>query len=199
MSETELAMGESSQGQLDRLVSDLQRTEPRAFEALYDAFAQRLHKFVIHRLPGDAQLAEEITLKSLNEAASSIHRFKPHKASFSAWLYGITRRNISQELKLRARHKSIPSSAQVSLEALGEQASQEDVSVRVTARLHAQQIMAELKTCLSDNEMEVLILHCLHQLTAKEIGQAMGRSERAVDSLLHRARQKARERMADHD
>jgi|WetSurMetagenome_2_1015567.scaffolds.fasta_scaffold110018_3 RNA polymerase sigma-70 factor, ECF subfamily len=199
MSESQLAVDKSSSGEHDLLVSGIKRGDPKACEALFEGFAQRLHKYISHRLSGDELLAEEVTLKSLSDAVLSIRRFNPHQATFSAWLYGVARRNIRHELKLRTRQKSIPKFAQVSLESLGEQASIEDVSVGVTARLHAQQILAELKSCLSDEEMEVLLLHCLHQLTAKEVGEVMGRSERAVDSLLRRARQKARERMADYE
>jgi len=37
------------------------------------------------------------------------------------------------------------------------------------------------------------VLSCVEKLSAREIGQVIGRSERAVHSILHRARTKARE------
>jgi DNA-directed RNA polymerase specialized sigma24 family protein len=82
---------------------------------------------------------------------------------------------------------------------MGEQAIQEDIADSVAARLQAQLTVMELRRCLSDIEMEVLILHCMHQLSAIEIGKVLGRSERAIDSLLRRARQKARERLAQDE
>jgi DNA-directed RNA polymerase specialized sigma24 family protein len=43
--------------------------------------------------------------------------------------------------------------------------------------------------------MEVLVLQCVDELSVKDISHVVRRSERAVHSLLYRARQKARERL----
>ncbi len=48
---------------------------------------------------------------------------------------------------------------------------------------------------LSEAEMEALTLHYAHDFSEREISRIVGRSERAVHSLLHRAKQKARERL----
>jgi RNA polymerase sigma-70 factor (ECF subfamily) len=138
-------------------------------------------------------------LLTLAEAAQRIRSFNPRKATLSAWLYGVARRHVQRELRVRNRRKSVPASAQVPLEDMGEQAIQEDIADSVAARLQAQLTVMELRRCLSDIEMEVLILHCMHQLSAIEIGKVLGRSERAIDSLLRRARQKARERLAQDE
>lgn len=185
--------------QLDRLVAGLKEADPSACGELYDRFAHRLYHFVTSRLPGDAPLAEEVVLLTLAYAVRNIGAFDPRRATLSAWLYGIARRHTQRELRLRARRKSIPASAQVPLDSLPEQTTQEDVAAAVAARLRAQQTVAELRRCLRGIEMEALLLHCVHQLSAKEIGQVLGRSERAIDSLLLRARQKARERLQDDE
>ncbi|UCC67039.1 MAG: sigma-70 region 4 domain-containing protein, partial [Armatimonadota bacterium] len=52
---------------------------------------------------------------------------------------------------------------------------------------------------LSDAEMEVLVLHCIEGFSTGEIAGVVGRSPRAVNSLLHRARKKARERLVELD
>ena len=44
-----------------------------------------------------------------------------------------------------------------------------------------------------DPAVHVLVLQGAYELTAREIGHVLGRSERAINSLLHRARVKARE------
>ncbi len=62
-------------------------------------------------------------------------------------------------------------------------------------RLEARRKVAALRSLLSEAEMEVLVLSCVEELSAREIGQVIGRSERAVHSILHRAKAKARERL----
>jgi DNA-directed RNA polymerase specialized sigma24 family protein len=65
-----------------------------------------------------------------------------------------------------------------------------------SARIDARRQVALLRAHLSDAEMDVLVLHCAHQFSVDEVAQIMGRSRRAINSLLHRARRKARERLS---
>jgi len=199
MGDAKAAVESISDAPQDRLVAGVKAADPAVCGQLYDLFGHRLHRYIAVRLPGDDQLAEELMLLTLAEAAQRIRSFNPRKATLSAWLYGVARRHVQRELRVRSRRKSVPASAQVPLEDMGEQAIQEDIADSVAARLQAQLTVMELRRCLSDIEMEVLILHCMHQLSAIEIGKVLGRSERAIDSLLRRARQKARERLAQDE
>jgi DNA-directed RNA polymerase specialized sigma24 family protein len=62
----------------------------------------------------------------------------------------------------------------------------------------AQEKIAQLAGILSDVEMEVLMLRCVGEFSLKQIGRMVGRSERAVHSLLHRAKQRARQGVSEH-
>lgn len=196
MADCEATIGGMAGEQVDRLVAGLKESSPSACGELYDRFARRLHRFIASRLPEDEQLVEELMLLTFSSAARNIHHFDSRKATFAAWLYGIASRHTKQELRLRSRRKSVPAAMQVSLDTISEQSTCDDLADTVANRLQAQEIMAEIRRGLSEVEMEVLMLHCVHQLSAKEVGQVLGRSERAIDSMLRRARQKARERMA---
>jgi DNA-directed RNA polymerase specialized sigma24 family protein len=67
-----------------------------------------------------------------------------------------------------------------------------------SSRLDAQRKVRLLAASLAPAEMEVLVLHLVHGFTVREIAGLTGRSWRAIDALLFRARGKARERLA-HD
>jgi RNA polymerase sigma-70 factor (ECF subfamily) len=171
----------------------LAQREPAACAELYDRFAPGIHRFAVTRLAGDVQSAEDLVVETLADAVRDVGRFNPRRASLSAWLYGIARRRVHLERRRRRRRKSVPAAAQVPLEAVSEVAAGGDLAAGVAARLDAQRQVARLAGLLLDVEMEALALSCVERLSVKEIGQIMGRSERAVHSLLHRARQKARE------
>jgi len=180
-------------------VRRLAAREEDACLTLYHIYGPGIHAFATSRLGGDGDLAEGVMAQSLAEAVRSITRFNPRKATFSAWLFGFARRRVWDEVRKKRRRKSVPSSMQVSLDVVGEVAGGEDLAATVAGRLEAQRLVADLQKCLTDMEMEVLILHCLDQLSVREIGAVVGRSERAIHSLLHRARRKARERLvSDH-
>jgi RNA polymerase sigma-70 factor (ECF subfamily) len=177
------------------LVRGLRDGAAQASAELYDRFAPRIHRFAFSRLPGDPQTAEDIVVQTLVDAVRDINRFNPRKSTLSAWLYGIARRRIQGEVRRQTRLKSVPASAQIPLERVSETSAGGDIASALATRLDAQRQVAALASTLSVLEMEVLTLQSIDELSLKEIGQVIRRSERAVHSLLHRARQKARERL----
>jgi RNA polymerase sigma-70 factor (ECF subfamily) len=186
------------QGIESRLLQGLRAASPAAQAELYDCFAGKIQRFATSLLPHDRFVAEDIVVETLVEAARDIKRFHPQKGPLSAWLYGIARRRIQQELRRSSRLKSVPAEVQTSLENISGISDGRDLAQSAAARIDAHRQLAALAKILSESEMEALILSCIDELSLKEIGAIINRSERAVHSLLHRAKQKARERMR-HD
>lgn len=177
------------------LVHALRNSAPGAVAQLYQRYGTALYRYVASLLVGDRALAEEIVMQSFIDVVQHISRFDARKSSFSAWLYGIARRHANLELRRQRRRKAVPAAAQVSLEALAELPQAQDLAQEVSARLDAQRQLAAVAEVLTELEMEVLVLHSLEEFSLDEVGRIIGRSARAVHSLLHRARQKARERL----
>jgi len=180
------------------LRDDLLAAAPEAARELYRRFAPRLLAFAASRFPADRQLAEDVTVQSLANAARNIRGFDPRKSTLTAWLYGIARRQIRDEVRSRTRQKSVPADALSPLDEATGIPSDDDIAASVATRIDAERLMAQLKSLLSDVEFEILVLSAIDRLSAREIGSVVGRSERAVHSLLHRARTKARERLTTH-
>ncbi len=169
---------------------------PQAAGELYDRFGPKLLVFALACFPEDRQLAEDIVVQSLAHAARHIKRFDHRRSALVTWLYTIARQQIRDEVRLRKRLKSVPSSAQTPIEDAAAIPGDQDVASAVAARVDAQRLLLRLAAELSAIEFDVLILSSVDMLSAKEIGRVVGRSERAVHSLLHRAKTKARERLA---
>jgi RNA polymerase sigma-70 factor (ECF subfamily) len=197
--DTELSADWAQQGEDARLLAGLQQGSEASFAELHDRFAPGLHRFAAARFPGDAPTAEDIVVQTLARAIWNLHRFDPRRSSLAAWLYGIARGQIQTEVRLRRRSKSIPVGAMRPLESLSETPDVRDLATDVTVRLEARQQVRLLADALTELEMEVLVLRCVEDLSAKEIGRIVGKSERAVHSLLHRAKRKARGRLSQHD
>jgi DNA-directed RNA polymerase specialized sigma24 family protein len=75
-------------------------------------------------------------------------------------------------------------------------ADEDELEAEALARSDAQRTMARLRELLSQAELEVLLLFSVERLSEGEIAQVVRRSERAVHSILLRAREKAREALA---
>jgi RNA polymerase sigma factor (sigma-70 family) len=187
----------SAQADAD-LVHRLRLADQAASADLCRRFGTPIHGFAASRLSGDHHLAEDIMVQTLTTAVRNIRRFDPRKCGLLAWLYGIARRHIVAEHRRQTRRKSVPASAQIPMHTASELPSEGDMASDLAARVDAQHKIAELSRFLSDAEMEVLTLHWADEFSAREIARIVGRSHRAVESLLHRARQKALEKWGDH-
>lgn len=181
------------------LLRGLREADSIACSELCRRYGPRLHRFAAARLGWDAALAEDVAIATIADAVRNIRRFNPRRATLAAWLYGIARRHIIRETRRRKHRRSVPESAEVPLEAVSGLPMENDAVARAPSRLDAQRRAAEVEAILSPLEYEVLVLQCIDQLSAREIGQVTGRSERAIHSLLHRARTKARERLVRDD
>jgi RNA polymerase sigma-70 factor, ECF subfamily len=183
----------------DSLCRRLAQGDTAAYEELWGRFAPGLLRFGTARLGGDKELAEDIALQTLAAAVRSLASFNPHRATLAQWLYGIIRRILIAELRKQRRRAEVPKSAEVNLEKVCSVAADGDLASDLAARLEAQRKALLLARHLSEAEMEILLLHYVEEFSLKEIAPIVGRSERAVYSLLHRAKVKARERLAQDD
>ena len=182
----------------DALRRGLLAGAPDAARELCECFGPKLLAFAAARFADDRPTAEDIMVQSLAKAAANIRLYNPRRSTFAAWLYGIARREIQDELRRRKRMRSIPADAQMPISEAADLPDGSDMAALAGERLDAQREVAGLAAVLSPLELDVLTLSCIDELSAREIGRVVGRSERAVHSLLHRARTKARERLA-HD
>jgi len=180
----------------EAFIQRLRDGDRTALDEFWQRFGARLLGYAATRLGGDKDLAEDVSIQSLAAAIRSIRSFDPRRASLSAWMYGVARRIIDGELRSRRKRSAVPASATVPFdEAMGCEATQH-LEHDLPSRLEAQRQVRVLASALSPAEMEVLVLHFVDEFSVKEMAQITGRSWRGVDSLLHRAKQKARERLA---
>ena len=194
MSEVETAQaGASRPSDTDAaLLGGLRKRTAEACAALYDRFAPGVHRFAVTRLGGDVNAAEDVVVETMVGVVQDIRRFSPRRSSLAAWVFGIGRRKIQDARRKALREKSVPAWAQTPTAHVEGLASDEDIGGSVAAQLDAQRQVAQLAVALSEAEMEVLLLHYVDGFSVGEIGRIVGRSAKAVDSLLHRARRKAR-------
>jgi RNA polymerase sigma-70 factor, ECF subfamily len=177
--------------EFDDLLTGLRHRQPWAYTTLVERFATPLHGYAAFLLANDSELAEEVVLRALADAVRNIGRFDEKKSALPTWLYAIVRRQALQEQRKAHRKKSVPACVQVSLET-ADTSLEVDTTSGIAGHIDAQRELTKLRRILSAEEMEVLMLHYIDELEVKEIGHILVRSEPAVHSLLHRAKQKAR-------
>ncbi len=154
----------------------------RAIPMIYGLFVRR-------RLnPG---LAEELVQQTVFDAVRRRGSFDAGKGTPEQWMLGIARNNLALEMRRRATRPSLDGDISTYLASVDKAPLPDEVLEKAeTARL----VRAALDR-LDDKEQKVLRAKYLGDLSARTIAQRMGITEKAVHSLLYRARNSLREKL----
>ena len=165
----------------------LRQREPAAVERWFIEHADALYTFVFYRVGRNEELACDVVQETFVTALGKIERYDPDRGTMRAWLT-YTARNCIRKALRHGRHCAFWEEIDEKLLAAYERIAtsplpEEAVSCRETAEL--------VRTTLSSipgNYRDVLARHYWRDEPIKEIARALGTTEGAIKSLLHRAR-----------
>lgn len=155
-------------------------SDPAAFKSIYDEFFPRIYHYCLRRI-GSAQEAEDLTSVVFTRALTGLAGYRG--GSFAAWLFRIAHNVVANHL--RGRKMALP------LEEADHLSSHDDVLEHLLEDEIEQQIN-RLVAGLPDEQRELITLRISGGLSAKEIGQVVGKSEGAVRVAIHRTIQQLR-------
>jgi RNA polymerase sigma-70 factor (ECF subfamily) len=179
------------------MVTAARRGEDQAMRRLLEHVTPALHRFSLGfcRDPLDAEETMQDVLVSL---IRTLDRFRGD-ATLASWTYAVARRVCARRRRRRAGEPIVWDS----LDAPGRR-SREPAATR-TAEPLARMEQAELREVLErtlaslpEADREVLVLRDVEGLESQEAARALGVSEAAFKSRLHRARQAMRRALAPY-
>ena len=138
---------------------------------------RRVYAYVAYRI-GDGADAEDVTSATFERALRYRSTFDARRGEPLSWLIGIARRELGNHFAQRP----------IDLADEIEVAAPDDLANEAHARLD---LIVALRS-LSDAEHELIALRYGADLTARQIGEALGRKTNAVEVALHRALGKLR-------
>lgn len=151
------------------------RANPAAFEPLYAEYFPRIYRYCLRRV-SCPQEAEDLTSLVFTRALANLSNYRG--GSFVAWLFRIAHNAVANHL--RSRHHTIP------LEDAAEISESGDEMLGRLIDAEERQRLARLIAALPDESRELLALRIAGGLSAKEIGQVVGKSETAVRMAISR-------------
>lgn len=180
-------------------VALLQRVAQGDQEALaefYNRYIDAVYRFVYHQVGGNVQDAEDITQETFITAINNIETFRGESRVY-VWLCGIAWRKAS-ELRRRRDHRKTPqATADEELRQLS--AKQKQVSVEEAIEREAlRERIWQVLQALPGHYRQALVLKYVEEFKVAEIALIMGKSEKAVESLLVRAREAFKAQL-DHE
>ena len=164
-----------------QLVLQAQAGNAAAFGQLYDAYMERIYRFVYFRVE-DQQTAEDITSQVFLKAWSNLNRFRFGRTPYLAWLYTIAHNAVIDHYRTRK--------VTAALEDV--QLSQPDYAEKVENEIDLSVEMMSIKAAirlLTDEQQQVLTLKFIEGLSNNEIARHLGKREGAIRALQMRGLQ----------
>lgn len=155
--------------------------DPAAFGPLYERYVDRIYRFAYRRVGSHAE-AEDVTSQTFQQALAGLPGYVWRGVPFGAWLYRIAGNVIIRRGQSANRELLVEDVSSWGPEV----AEEEDDPARIVERWQDDDLMTAVRKLPLDQQ-RVIVLRFSHGLKAREIGEAMGRSEGAVKQLLHRA------------
>ena len=179
-----------SKQQDEKALIDAAKNDPAAFGELYKEYVERIYNYIYYRT-GSAKDAEDLTGRVFFKAMSHIKNYRHMGLPFSAWLYRIAHNLVANY------HRDHSRKTEISLDSVPGPILPKISSQPETHIVRSQEVEELLATIrdLAPNRQELLILKFVDQLSNKEIGKIMRKSEGAIKSLYHRTLLELREKM----
>jgi RNA polymerase sigma-70 factor (ECF subfamily) len=156
------------------------QADPAAFDVLYRRYLDRVYAYAFYAL-GDHHDAEDATERTFLAALSALPSFRDEGASFRAWLFRIAHNTVSNAWRTRFRRRTEPM-----LDGFDRAAPDADPAGLVARAEEMRRVLGALAE-LPDERRQVVLLRFVDGLSAREIGEVLGRSPGAARVLLHRA------------
>jgi RNA polymerase sigma factor (sigma-70 family) len=182
----------------EELLQHIAQGDANAFRQLYELFKARVYNTCISYLQneGDAEEAMQDVFVEIHHAAGS---YKGH-AGASTWIYRITVNKCLDRLRYNNRQKRfsfLTSLFHKDTGALIHDAPHfEHPGAKAENREQSVMLFKAIRQ-LPENQQTAFILKQIEGLSQREIAEVMGMGEKAVESLLQRAKGNLRKILAD--
>ena len=142
-----------------------------------------LYGMFMKRWPNPS-LAEELVQKTVFDAVRGCAGYDPSRGSPEEWIFGIARNNIRLEMRKRAGRPSVNGNISRYLEVIDTR----PLPNEVLEREETVEVVRSALSRLESKEQAILRAKYIEGLPARDIAQQMNITEKAVHSLLYRAR-----------
>ena len=165
------------------LVRAMARRDRSAWDAMYDRHVGDVFAVIHHLVGGDRQTAEDLNQEVWLLAIEQFDRFDDNRGDFRDWLLGIARHRVFRHYR-RAKVQTVEGRP----DRLSDDLPPPEL---LEGRERAEVVRAAL-VCLHDGSRNMLLAKYVEGLSVAEIAAQSGRSAKAVESLLSRARRQLR-------
>jgi len=163
-----------------QLVRRAKSGDPDAFARIYDAYVERVYRYIYFRVT-DETVTEDLTAQVFLNAWESLDRYQPGDSPYIAWLYTIARNLVIDHYRMKKETINLEDAGHLAVDAPGP-----DDEVQGRFEL---QVLRDALQFLTDEQQQVLILRFIAGLSTENVAEIMDKREGAVRALQMRALQ----------
>ncbi|MBR1780769.1 MAG: sigma-70 family RNA polymerase sigma factor [Oscillospiraceae bacterium] len=153
-------------------------------DAIYRAEGRTVYRYLL-ALCGQEHLAEELTQETFYQAVKGIDRYDPNRCQISTWLCAIAKRQYLRYLRKHPPEQELT-------EDVPDRERQADLLQHVAYLELLQHIHA-----MEDPAREVLYLRLFGDLSFREIGQLLGKTENWARVTFYRGKERLKKELSD--
>ena len=150
-----------------------------AWNVLFQRHFGLLYRYVYVRSGKNREMTEDIVQECWLVAVRRIGSFEPERAPFQAWLQGIARNALLNHRRRRRRHEMERNTAR---------GAEHGTPRPQTEKIDTAELVSLALTSLSPAYQEAIATKYGEGLTVAEMAARSGKSPKAVESLMSRAR-----------
>lgn len=156
-----------------------QQGDRSAVQTLYERYLPTVWRFAYARSLGQRHLAEDIVSETFLALVRQIQTLDPDGGALGGWLMTVARRKLTD---VSRRQRVVPTGE---VEVI-------DATLATETALEQRELVAQAIEQMKDEERVALEWKYIDSLSVRDIAERMGRTEKAVESILFRARRSFR-------
>jgi RNA polymerase sigma-70 factor, ECF subfamily len=161
------------------LVKKIKRGDQSAFKQLYQRYSDLLFAFISHQLDNDKEAATDIWQEAWIIAVEKIGGFQ-NRSNFFTWLCAIAKNKISDHYRLTKRQRKFNDEARIHFDLDNEEIETVDDRTRAD--------VITVLALLAEEYRYLLMAKYLENKSTEEISSEIGKTYKATESMLSRAR-----------
>jgi len=167
-----------------KLVAEVLRKNRKATAEFVSRYTDSVYSYVRRRVMPRTEVAEDLVQEAFVAAWQSLKNYRGD-ASLRSWLLGIARHKVDDYYRKRLRTSEWPDSDDESVAEPSVTPLYEEQIDRALLNVKTQRVLA----CLPETYCLVLLWRYQEDRSAREMAQLTGKTEKAIERLLARARE----------
>ncbi|MGA2070093.1 MAG: RNA polymerase sigma factor [Sedimentisphaerales bacterium] len=185
-----MSKGQVEQEPKKHACSGLVEGDSGAWQQLLQQIIPQLYGMFLKSWPNPS-LAEELVQKTVFDAVRGRTTFDPEKGAFEEWIFGIAHNNIRLEIRKRAARPTVDGDISDYIDVM----DTEPLPDELLENKETADIVRRALGQLDQKEQMTLRAMYIEGLSAREIAERMELTEKAVHSILYRARNSLRAKL----